>query len=171
MKESHNFSLKRDTLVSVLMGKKFKEKYGNKFYKFLSEDLIQYDFKYSLGLNVDTNKFNPTGECSKGGLYFSDINNILSFYKFGPNIGIIEIPDDSQVYIENNKFKANKIELKNILVNENEILKVLKYSHENGCRLNEDTCKNTATHGHLEVLKWLHENGCPWDLSTCFFRS
>jgi len=29
-------------------------------------------------------------------------------------------------------------------------LELLKYTHENGCKWNRDTCENTASNGHLE---------------------
>jgi len=41
-----------------------------KYYKLLNKTENHYDFQYHDGLNVDTNKFNPTGTCTKGGLYF-----------------------------------------------------------------------------------------------------
>ena len=46
-------------------------------------------------------------------------------------------------------------------------LECLKYSHENGCPWNEDTCSSAAQNGHLEILNYLHEEGCPWDTNTC----
>ena len=46
-------------------------------------------------------------------------------------------------------------------------LECVKYLHENGCPLDEDTCYAAAKGGHLECVKYLHENGCPWDERTC----
>jgi hypothetical protein len=149
----------------VLTGKEFKEQYGIKFYKFLAKDFIHNGFNYKIGLNVDTKKFHPSGQCNEGGLYFTDKKNILSFSEYGPNLGVIEIPDDAQVYIEENKFKADKLELTNILLDD-DTLEIIKYAHENGCQLNNYICNNAAYNGHLEVLKYAHKNGYQWNKYT-----
>ena len=43
---------------------------GTKFYKFLNNNLLHKTVRYQLGLNVDHVKFDPSGTCSEGGLYF-----------------------------------------------------------------------------------------------------
>ena len=88
---------------NVLSGLTFKEKYGTIFYKIVRSDLIHHGFKYQLGLNVDTKQFNPSGSCESGGLYFTNINNLLDFCYCGQHIALIEIPDDSQIYIDDDK--------------------------------------------------------------------
>ena len=40
-------------------------------------------------------------------------------------------------------------------------LKILRYAHENGSRLDESICKEAARNCHFEILKYAHENGCP----------
>ena len=45
-------------------------------------------------------------------------------------------------------------------------LDCLKYLHENGYPLAEDTCSLAALGGYLNCLKYAHENGCPWDKTT-----
>jgi hypothetical protein len=151
-----------------LTGKEFKEQYGTKFYKWLKKDLIHYNFKYELGLNVDTNEFIPTTDYSNG-FYFADIKNILSFcdYCIKSNIGIIEIPDDAIVGIRKDCFKTNKLELKQILINDLDILEIVKEAHTNGYVLDRIVCMNAADNGRLEVLKYAHKNGCTWDEYTC----
>ena len=44
---------------------------------------------------------------------------------------------------------------------------LLKYAHENGCKLDKYTSSNALNNGHLECLKYLHENGCPWPENAC----
>jgi len=57
----------------IITGKEFNEQYKNyEFYKLLNENLIHFGYKYVDGLNIDINKFNPTNECMKGGLYFTE---------------------------------------------------------------------------------------------------
>jgi hypothetical protein len=157
--------------MSILIGKQFKKQYGSKFYKFLAKDLKHYNFKYELGLNVDTNKFNPTNAYSAGGLHFTDKRSILHFYNYGSMIGEIEIPDDAHVYIKENKYKTDKLEIVKLASDDLDILEIVKLAHENGCLWSEWTCYCAASNGHLELLKWLHENGCPWDKRTCSYAA
>lgn len=97
-------------------GSDFNKAYkGTTFYKFLYDDLTHYEFKYQLGLNIDWNVFNPSNECSKGGLYFCEDNKChLYFNQYGTKLALIKIPDDARVYIEEDKFKANKLIIKKI---------------------------------------------------------
>ena len=64
------------------------------------------------------------------------------------------------------KNKSNKVS--NILDEsvKNGHFEIVKWSHENGCHWDEQTCSCAARNGHFEILKWLHENGCPWDNNT-----
>lgn len=50
-------------------------------------------------------------------------------------------------------------------------LEVLKYLHENGCHWDSWTCRAAGIGGHLEVLKYLHENECPWDGASCWIAA
>lgn len=86
------------------------------FYKFLNDNLIHYDFEYALGLNTDIIKFNPIRECSEGGLYFCEESEAYRFWEScGTKVAIVKIPDDALVYIEQYKFKADKIILTDIM--------------------------------------------------------
>jgi hypothetical protein len=101
---------------TTMTGKEFKKTFPNyKPVKLLHDDLIHNDFTYKLGINKDHIEFSPKKSCSEGGLYFCDETEIdehinCSIYK----ISLVEILDDSEIYIENNKCKANKIYLKKI---------------------------------------------------------
>ena len=76
--------------------------------KFINRNKIHHDFEYQLGLNVDYNKFNPE-ECQQGGLYFTTNNKIWLFARYGYYLCNVAIPDDSQIFIEYNKLKADKL--------------------------------------------------------------
>ena len=134
----------------MILGVDFKVKYGDKFYKVLASNLTHYDFTYKIGENIDHNEFDPGGSCMKGGLYFTNINNLLKFVMFGSYIGLIEISDDAQVYVEEDKFKANKVTLVKILNNEVDILELLRLSFQEGCILSTNICKYATQHGFLK---------------------
>ena len=100
----------------VFSGKEFNESYkGFKFVKILANNLTHHGFEYKEGLNVDSVTFNPTGKCSVGGLYFTDLSKAYMYFDFGNNFSYVTIPDSALVYIEEDKFKANMIILTNIL--------------------------------------------------------
>ncbi len=93
--------------------KGFKVEYPDtKFYKLTNESENHNGFQFVDGINIDTQKFNPSGECSSGGLYFTELNKIAMWISYrGQNMKYIrevEILDDSLIYIEDNKFKADK---------------------------------------------------------------
>ena len=101
-------------MSNVYAGIEFKKKYGNIFYKILREDLTHHHFTFKEGVNIDTKKFNPSGSCSKGGIYFANYENICDYLDYGTNVCSVNILDDSLVYVENKKFKADKIDITNI---------------------------------------------------------
>ena len=99
-----------------ITGRKFNQLYGHKmFYKLLYENETHNGLRYETGLNVllETETFNPTGECSKGGIYFADIYNIFCEYTMHHWIRRVTIPDDARVYVEDKKFKTDGIILGN----------------------------------------------------------
>lgn len=95
-------------LFKELSGVEFKRLIkGKTFCKLLNDKFCHHNFQYKLGLNIDKNPFNPTGECCIGGLYFIDIENIVEFMDYGNNLASIEIPDNARVYCERGKYKAD----------------------------------------------------------------
>ena len=66
------------TYKRTLTGSQFNELYKDqKFVKLTNENECHNNFQYKDGLNVDTIKFNPTGLCQPGGLYFYHAGMIL----------------------------------------------------------------------------------------------
>ena len=98
-------------------GREFNEIYKNiNLYKFLNNNLTHYKFKYVVGLNEDIFPFNPTGECLEGGLYFCEESKCnLHFLQYGQKLALIKIPNDARVYVEQDKFKSNKLIIKQII--------------------------------------------------------
>lgn len=101
----------------TLFGYDFNRIYRyKKFYKFLNNNLIHYKFQYRLGLNIDPLPFRPSSTCSSGGLYFCEESMCYLFWKhYGTKVAIIEIPDNARVYVEKDKFKADKFTIMRII--------------------------------------------------------
>jgi hypothetical protein len=99
--------------MTVLTGIKFKADYPDtKFYKLTNKLELHNGFQFVDGINIDTQEFNPSGQCSSGGLYFTELNKIAMWISYRGQtmkyIREVEILDDSLVYVEKDKFKANK---------------------------------------------------------------
>jgi ankyrin repeat protein len=131
------------------------------FYKITNKREIHYRMKYKTGLNVDGIPFNPSGDCQKGGIYFSR-EDILSFLNYGPWIRKVVIPEDAKIY-ENpgspKKWKANKIILgRRRKITVNKIKQLLKEGADPKAN-NSSTLQWAAEYGHLKVVKLLIEAG------------
>jgi hypothetical protein len=89
---------------------------GKTFVKFINSGHTHHDFKYKLGLNEDIIPFNPTGQCSSGGLYFTEMKYAKQWRSYGVNLATIELCPDAHFYIESclTKFKTNKFILKSM---------------------------------------------------------
>ena len=81
------------------------------YYKILNKDLCHNGFQYKLGLNEDILPFNPSGSCRSGGLYFTDLDNVVKFLSYGCYIAEVSLPDGEEIYKdpEGNKYKARRI--------------------------------------------------------------
>ena len=93
----------------VLSGKAFNEKTkGKVFVRFTNSSENHNGFQYKDGLNVDTEKFNPRGSCTGGGLYFCEGDQFTNHYQNHTYLRFVTIPSDAKVYVDHSKFKANK---------------------------------------------------------------
>jgi hypothetical protein len=101
----------------VMTGEKFKEKYPNyKPMKILNTKMKHYGYQYKIGINIDILPFNPTGENSAGGLYFTNEENIHRFIDYGENVAYINILNNSLIYLESDrKYKADRFEITKII--------------------------------------------------------
>ena len=117
--------------MTTLSGTEFNEQYPNtEFYKLLTTDYKHFGFTYQHGLNVDHIPFNPTGICSLGGLYFTEVDKVSYWIDRFKSVYIakVTIPSNAYVYVEKDKFKAdqfildldNKILIKDFYMWENE---------------------------------------------------
>lgn len=146
-----------------LSGVDFNKIYkGIKFYRFLNNNLTHYGFKYKIGLNVDVYEFNPDGECQIGGLYFCEESKCYLFCThYGNKVALIEIPDDARVWIENDKFKADKLIVTDIIdfvnmpdtfwINIAPNCGIMLQYVKDLCALTEDTCVSAVKHYGLAL--------------------
>jgi hypothetical protein len=99
-------------LYTEYTGKEFNEiTKGTQFYRFTNQEEDHNGFAYKDGLNIDFLKFNPNGQCSAGGLYFTDAINAVKWMGNNNWMRIVTIPYDARVYIENNKYKIDRFML------------------------------------------------------------
>lgn len=88
----------------------YKDEFPGEFYKIVRRDMKHHSMTYSLGLNVDKLKFNPTGSCQPGGLYFTDLNHLGTYHREGDLVAVIRIPKEALVYREpyGHEWKADR---------------------------------------------------------------
>jgi len=121
----------------VYSGKEFNAS-GIKPLKMLRTDLKHYGHQYRLGLNKDRLPFNPSGDCSHGGLYFCTEENLPKFLRYGTTVGHFTIPKNAKVYVEHEKFKCDKMILEKIVLLEeflNDGERALNFVKQNGLAL------------------------------------
>ena len=112
-----------DNKFKIVEGKDFKQNNPKYFAcKFIGSN--HNDFKYQLGINENTEKFNPNEKCVGGGLYFADVSNVFEYRRFGCEIATIELLDDEDIYIEDGKCKTNKFKITSIDSIENFVKKL-----------------------------------------------
>ena len=106
---------KADSLIgTVLSGADFKKRFADKkFVKLTKRTENHNGFRFTTGLNTDTVAFNPSDECQPGGIYFCELEKIGQWVQYDQthcvNYRMIEFPDDARVYVEEDKFKADKL--------------------------------------------------------------
>jgi hypothetical protein len=97
-------------------------------YKFINDTNRHKGHTYTHGVNTDSVKFNPSGSCEPGGLYFANFQNVLSFSSHGTKICKVQPLPYSRVYIDDGKFKADvlNVDLENCMSPEDFIKKLDK---------------------------------------------
>ena len=98
----------------VLTGKQFNSFYHNQiFVKLTNQSENHHGCHFQTGLNTDPMPFDPQGNCKPGGIYFCLMEKIPMWlnYSLLPMIycRLVTIPDNAQVWVENDKFKADQI--------------------------------------------------------------
>jgi len=93
----------------VFSGSDFKKEFGTELFKVFNDEDCHRGYRYVDGPNEDPVPFNPSGTCTSGGFYFTVWSNIHRFISFGSGYRSVAVPDDALVYVEEYKFKSNKI--------------------------------------------------------------
>jgi len=120
------------------------------YYKITNQDENHHGFQYKNGMNILIEPFVDEGSCIPGGLYFTGIENILHFVRYGVYLREVTLPTndiDFKMVVDKNKWRANKIifgkkyDLRNI--------NTWKYLEKNGADINK----------HVKyVLRWAVKN-------------
>ncbi len=109
------------------------------FIKLTNSSEIHYNFKYQTGLNIDVLDFNPTGSCSSGGLYFTDLTNMhywLNHLYDIKYLRYVTLLDNEPIYVEDNKYKvkqfilSERIKIKEFIKSQNMIDIISEYPYE-----------------------------------------
>src|SRR3989339_1343955 len=136
-------------MLQVYSGEEFNEKYKEyEFYKLLNKDLTHFEYTYKDGLNVDVNEFNPTGECLKGGLHFTEKNKIRMWINSYSFITKCIIPNDAKVYVETDEFQINRYKSDKLIVDVNNKVDIYDFMIWDCCKL-----ANQKNNCSLECVK------------------
>jgi len=133
-----------------------------KYYKILNEDECHHGMQYKNGLNTDVLPFNPSGSCEPGGIYFSDVENILEFAGYGPWIREVTLPEGEEVYKDpvGNKYKAHSVILgKRRRWATKTIIKKLISEGANIHACDDYALRWAAQCGHTDTVELLLQNG------------
>ena len=141
---------------TLIKGKDLK---GYILCKVLSEDMVMQGFQYKMGLNEDVKPLATEGSC-EAGLHFCLIKDVYRYLCFGSKLALISIPDDEDVYVDDDKFRTHRLDIKKIM-HFGEVAAWV-YLHQNGADItagDNHAVKWAAGNGYLEVVKYLHQNG------------
>ena len=141
-----------DYMLKEMTGEEFCTYFPNlskKLVKLTNEEENHNWFQFKTGLNVDSIPFNPIPGCQPGGIYFTDIDNIARWLDYGKGkmkyCREVTLPSDSRVYIEENKYKADKM-----ILGERVEIKDLPYWSDN------DYCMS-AVRQDVKSLKYIRD--------------
>ena len=100
--------------MTLYTGKEFNEKFPTDiFVKLTAMNENHNGYQFVDGLNIDSVPFSYDKMCSRGGIYFCKLDNISRWYTYGRNtmyyMRRVTILDDSKVFDEGLKYKADKI--------------------------------------------------------------
>ena len=98
----------------LLDGKTFNDCYREKQLIKLTNKLENHNgYQFQTGLNIDSNEFNPSGECQRGGIYFCLWEKLSMWLNYSRSpmfyARLVTIPDDAKVWIEKDKFKTDRL--------------------------------------------------------------
>jgi len=131
------------------------------YFKITNANENHHGFQYCDGLNILKEKFNKTGSCVPGGLYFTNAKNILSFLRFGTNLRKVYLPTDNKNFVmvedpNEDKWRANMLILGEKMSLSDS--KTFEYLSKKGANIHAN--KNillrwASRNGYLEVVKFM----------------
>ena len=137
-----------------------------KYYKIVDTVNGHHDLFYKEGYNEDPNEFNPSGDCTPGGIYFSR-EDIFAFLHYGDTL--FEVEPIGEVY-ENpsypKKWKAHAVKLKKVgLAEDVETVKLLLDRGADIHACEDYALRRASDKGHTETVKLLLDRGA--DIHAC----
>ena len=127
------------------------------YYKITNETEMHHGLKYKTGLNTDPIPFNPSGDCTTGGIYYAR-KDVLTFLDYGPWIRKVTFPKDAQVYKnpgKPEKWKADKVILgERTKITAKVIERLLSEGADPKAR-NSSALQWAAERGQTEIVKLL----------------
>uniref|UniRef100_A0A6C0E8A1 Ankyrin repeat protein n=1 Tax=viral metagenome TaxID=1070528 RepID=A0A6C0E8A1_9ZZZZ len=128
-------------------------------FKITNQEENHNGFQYTTGINILDKPFEFAGSCVKGGLYFTDKENLHWFYMYGIWVRVVKIPDGANVVEDpdksiGRKWRADQIELceRYPLYDVNTIIQ-LKLT------ITEQYIINACSLGKIDVLDYLQSSG------------
>ena len=131
------------------------------YYKITNKKENHHGFQYSDGLNILIDDFNndPNQSCCKGGLYFTDAENIFEFLDYGIYLREITLPTSDQNFCmvkDKNKWRANMVILgKRYELSNVDTFKLLIGKGADIHADNDYALRWSAEKGYLEVVNLL----------------
>src|SRR5579872_6169715 len=117
-----------DSMIGkIFTGSQFNKIFkGVKFVKLTNANEIHNSYQFKDGLNIDNIPFKPIGECEPGGIYFIIDSEIKKWIYYSQqvmtHVRIVNIPNSAKVYVEDGKFKADKL-----ILGEKKIITIAMY--------------------------------------------
>jgi hypothetical protein len=111
-------------------------------------------YYYNTGLNVLDKPFEPKGSCVPGGLYFTNLKNIDSFYSYGDRILIVNIPTDAQVVKDPDETYGEKWRADKIIVCDEYPLYDIETIKKFNLKINKPYLEWAVSGGHVDVLEF-----------------
>ena len=90
--------------------------YSKTYFKVTNKEENHNGMQYKTGVNIDILPFDnkPNNSCCKGGMYFTDEKNLLSFFSYGINIRPLKLKKGTPVILDKqgDKFRTCQFTMK-----------------------------------------------------------
>jgi hypothetical protein len=149
----------------LLTGAEFNKEYeGREFIKLTNESEIHNNYQFKTGLNIDSVSFDPTGNCRAGGLYFCLLDELSRWLHYSYEkpmfyARVVTVPMDARVWIEEDKFKADRFILgDHVVIGDLDVWTDANYCLR-ACQLNGFALKYVKNQTEMINLQAVRQNG------------